>query len=63
VDLVNDVMHVLSAHKGQGRLSHDPEQSIRIDRGYILQGTNISPPKMGLLKMMFLFPRWDMLVP
>jgi len=24
--------------------------------------TNISPPK-ALLKMMFLFPRWDMLVP
>ena len=27
-----------------------------------LQGTNISP-KNGILKMMFLFPRWDMLVP
>ena len=28
-----------------------------------LQGTNISPPKMALLKMIFLSPRWDMLVP
>ena len=27
-----------------------------------LQGTNISPTK-ALLKMIFLFPRWDMLVP
>ena len=27
-----------------------------------LQGINISP-KNGILKMMFLFPRWDMLVP
>jgi len=28
----------------------------------ILQGTNISP-KNGILKMIFLFPRWDMLIP
>ena len=28
----------------------------------ILQGTNISP-KNDILKMIFLFPRWDMLVP
>ena len=27
-----------------------------------LQGTNISP-KNGSLKMIFLFPRWDMLIP
>ena len=27
-----------------------------------LQGTNISPQN-GILKMIFLFPRWDMLVP
>ena len=27
-----------------------------------LQGTNMSP-KNGILKMIFLFPRWDMLVP
>jgi len=35
-----------------------------IMRGFIytLQGTNISP-KNGILKMIFLFPRWDMLVP
>ena len=29
---------------------------------YTLQGTYISP-KNGILKMIFLFPRWDMLVP
>ena len=29
---------------------------------YTLQGTNISS-KNGILKMIFLFPRWDMLVP
>ena len=29
---------------------------------YTLQGTNISP-KNGILKMIFLFPRWDMLIP
>ena len=30
--------------------------------GFTLQGTNISP-KNGILKMIFLFPRWDMLIP
>ena len=29
---------------------------------YTLQGTNISP-KNAILKMIFLFPRWDMLIP
>ena len=29
---------------------------------YTLLGTNISP-KNGILKMIFLFPRWDMSVP
>ena len=29
---------------------------------FSLQGTNISP-KNGILKMIFLFPRWDMLIP
>ena len=29
---------------------------------YTLLGTNISP-KNGILKMIFLFPRWDMLIP
>jgi len=28
-----------------------------------LLGTNISPQKRHCLKMIFLFPRWDMLVP
>ena len=31
-------------------------------RGGTLQGTKISP-KNGILKMIFLFPRWDMLIP
>ena len=30
--------------------------------GDTLQGTNISPQN-GILKMIFLFPRWDMLIP
>ena len=30
--------------------------------GDTLQGTNISP-KNGIFKMIFLFPRWDMLIP
>ena len=30
--------------------------------GFTLQGTNISPTK-ALLKMIFLFHRWDMLIP
>ena len=32
---------------------------------YTLQGTNIYniSPKNGSLKMIFLFPRWDMLIP
>ena len=30
--------------------------------GFTLQGTNISP-KNGTLKMIFLFKRWDMLIP
>ena len=29
---------------------------------FTLQGTNMSP-KNGILKMIFLFPRWDMLIP
>jgi len=29
---------------------------------HTLQETNISP-KNGILKMIFLFPRWDMLIP
>ena len=29
---------------------------------FTLQGTNISPQN-GILKMIFLFPRWDMLIP
>ena len=32
------------------------------DLSITLQGTNISP-KNGILKMIFLFPRWDMLIP
>ena len=46
------------------------KQKIRVINGTLsvingvitLQGTNISP-KNGILKMIFLFPRWDMLIP
>ena len=33
-----------------------------MNRWLTLQGTNISPQN-GILKMIFLFPRWDMLIP
>ena len=36
--------------------------SHRIHVRNTLQGTNISPQN-GILKMIFLFPRWDMLIP
>ena len=32
-----------------------------VESRYTLQGTNISP-KNGILKMIFLFPRWDILI-
>ena len=41
-------------------ISQDHER--RIPEGYTLQRTNISPQN-GILKMMFLFPRWDLLIP
>ena len=34
----------------------------RLGKTGTLQGTNISPQN-GILKMIFLFPRWDMLIP
>ena len=36
--------------------------AFNVDTMYTLHGTNISPTK-ALLKMIFLFPRWDMLIP
>ena len=36
--------------------------SWRSQRSYTLEETNISP-KNAILKMIFLFPRWDMLIP
>ena len=41
-------------------LHKDP--TTKIAKNDTLQGTNISP-KNGILKMIFLFPRWDMLIP
>ena len=35
---------------------------VKREKKYTLQGTNISP-KNGILKMIFRFPRWDMLIP
>ena len=44
---------------------HDKPRQVRLrhllSRWYTLQGTNISPQN-GILKMIFLFPRWDMLI-
>ena len=37
-------------------------ESTRLSERNTLQGTNISP-KNGILKMIFLLPRWDMLIP
>jgi len=37
-------------------------KSYQILKVYTLQGTNMSHQK-SLLKMIFLFPRWDMLIP
>ena len=45
--------------------NNTPETSaygLSTPRKTTLQGTNISP-KNGILKMIFLFPRWDMLIP
>ena len=39
-----------------------PSENMTGCLGYTLQGTNISPQN-GILKMIFLFPRWDMLIP
>ena len=43
---------------------HDnsPKNCFVVENVDTLQGTNISP-KNGILKMIFLFPRWDMLIP
>ena len=46
--------------KFQGNLG--PWNIIPFGQMNTLQGTNISPQN-GILKMMFLFPRWDMLIP
>ena len=43
------------------RLAHLVPNVWRKESG-TLQGTNISPQN-GILKMIFLFPRWDMLIP
>ena len=49
---------------GRAPKGKDPSSSPIIFQGrtVTLQGTNISP-KNGILKMIFLFPRWDMLIP
>ena len=46
-----------------GVFSRDPEvDHTEYTEWDTLQGTNISP-KNGILKMIFLFPRWDRLIP
>ena len=52
------VRHILPVlWDGIGKWKLDP-----LNGRYILQGTNISQKKC-ILKMIFLFPRWDMLIP
>ena len=46
----------------QKKTSMTPHLSTSCMNRITLQGTNISP-KNGILKMIFLFPRWDMLIP
>ena len=43
-------------------LFFEGEEEFFLKSQYTLQETNISP-KNGILKMIFLFPRWDMLIP
>ena len=43
-------------------ISIDVEKDRRLNKIDTPQGTNISPQN-GILKMMFPFPRWDMLIP
>ena len=40
----------------------NPANQTSLQTSTTLQGTNISPQN-GILKMIFLFPRWDMLIP
>ena len=49
---------------GIRRYKQTPIQNFHIYSTFwdTLQGTNISPQN-GILKMIFLFPRWDMLIP
>ena len=42
--------------------SFEKYRQMLFSRKITLQETNISP-KNGILKMIFLFPRWDMLIP
>ena len=61
-------INVKCAPKGQEKLvfQHHPRKRNKICAKYTLQGTNISRLKVALKvagKMIFLFHRWDMLVP
>ena len=67
----NKMMYLGSIQPGGGK--HSPAcqffnrsqwRSLELEKSptVTLQGTNISP-KNGILKMIFLFPRWDMLIP
>ena len=54
--VVNEIRSGWARNSGGGYTSHTYLYT------YTLQGTNISPEN-GILKMIFLFPRWDMLIP
>ena len=58
-------VYTFAWHVG-GKIQHDstilPKTNSKFAPENTLQGTNISS-KNGILKMIFLFPRWDMLIP
>ena len=54
--------HFICKNAGTKYDSHPRNPDICPKEGITLQGINISP-KNGILKMIFLFPRWDMLIP
>ena len=60
-DLVNGI-YLFIKKLGRDFLNNFYQRNLKIVHVYTLQETNISP-KHGILKMIFLFPRWDMLIP
>ena len=53
--------HATTSNSPNFKGTIEARNAMSISKQYTLQGTNISP-KNGILKMIFLFPRWDMLI-